>query len=790
MDKVHDTVVVMGRCADLMRVNASVGYKENGLQLPSYQMPTGFPRREDPPERLVCAPGSIMSKPSMLLTGLEELAGSANTPLGVKLLEKLKGGATAIFAVSGNGKTRLAYELLAKTYGFYFSYVPRSDAKIVEDQGSSDFSDAINGIFSDAINGIFSEAVDADAAVHPRIWALVACRAAMFLRLMELTKNSMTPYQWLLVQLFPKAMLGDDVFRDLFEAVKQTTLGVATSLISKCGRKVPRGTRMLCFVDEAQHLATLCQGTFEGNVTDPKRRPLLSPVASAFFQAAGGQGRLHHPVFCGTGLSMEAVLKSLRSKVTQVGSNSKVTDLAILDEGGVERYLGKYVDWELITNPDVKTLVLGWVRGRPRFAATFFLYWLDEYRNFEVTEEADDLQYFYKYKAGAGLWTEHNNKLLRAIDRFRLELTTLAAPSRRFSNLSLALVPYQLMQGIAERAKATTESIVHTSKLVGEVKTAVAQVALGLSPFMTPTIVELVELGICCLVRDRTNKERITLTEPLMVEAGVACFGLADVAKVMLQWASSSPAALGDAFEVFVSALLPNVLLKDRLCDYMGDAHVAATVPSDFKHSWRLPCSCFGVLVERCAGPSAAEQRARVVAWCDTRRDASCAGLIPPIMDPDTLAGPDHVVDLRLETDRSMGILAGFQDKFRDNADMPGALCTTMPELFYHKKRTTSKPIATKTCEAARGALQRECGVTTTTRTQGFLRIVVIFPAAIGAKDKAISKSGGVNPSEYPSCGVQRSNNFVDLLLVYDANNIGYLISEEDQETLKSLKIK
>ncbi|CAB9518033.1 expressed unknown protein [Seminavis robusta] len=124
-------------------------------------------------------------QPCLLVHDLENPSHKEKTVY--KHIEANKGSCIGLYGTSGVGKTRSTFEYLSHNFGLYFVASTRHDA------GSSDLENLL-------------------------IWfkRLVYVRNVVYAAMNEQLKKKgqpcLTPYQWLLIQLYPEEALGWDLF--------------------------------------------------------------------------------------------------------------------------------------------------------------------------------------------------------------------------------------------------------------------------------------------------------------------------------------------------------------------------------------------------------------------------------------------------------------------------------------------------------------------------------------------------------------------------------------------------
>jgi hypothetical protein len=187
-------------------IGADVGGR---LELPEFDYPASFPRNEGAGAVTLRGRPGERNSPNMLLAGLERddplvLSGEL---LG-RVLSGMDEALCMMFGVSGAGKTRLICEALSQRFGLLLVVSQPGEASL--NPSSADVTTAVTEM---------SKAVDKEGSIERRqfivddgIAAVLLARVLVLERLLEETNNKLTPYQWLLAQMYPVQLLGVDLF--------------------------------------------------------------------------------------------------------------------------------------------------------------------------------------------------------------------------------------------------------------------------------------------------------------------------------------------------------------------------------------------------------------------------------------------------------------------------------------------------------------------------------------------------------------------------------------------------
>eukprot|EP00978_Attheya_sp_CCMP212_P032160 scaffold124113_cov55-Attheya_sp.AAC.1 len=126
---------------------------------------------------------------------------------------------------------------------------------------------------------------------------------------------------------------------------------------------------MSCFVDEAQMLLTKLDGYFLSKDGVEERSAYSAFVKGLHVLAI--KGIVQFPCFSGTGLSIDAFGSETKSVMTKPGDHSYTfTGLKTMTADNVIEYMKKFLNLDEV-GMDLVTHVAKWLRGRPRWTATF-----------------------------------------------------------------------------------------------------------------------------------------------------------------------------------------------------------------------------------------------------------------------------------------------------------------------------------------------------------------------------------------------------------------------------------
>jgi hypothetical protein len=114
--------------------------------------------------------------------------------------------------------------------------------------------------------------------IKERVAVLIFVRYLVHRFITERLQRVITPYEWLLYQLYPKQFLGGDVFKKAVAACLldgDVNIETATSALRKVDFELP-----VSFIDEAQHLLTEHRPYFL-STDGTKRRSAFSALLKA-----------------------------------------------------------------------------------------------------------------------------------------------------------------------------------------------------------------------------------------------------------------------------------------------------------------------------------------------------------------------------------------------------------------------------------------------------------------------------------------------------------------------------
>lgn len=501
-------------------------------------------------------------------------------------------------------------------------------------------------------------------SVQNRLYSMVRVRQTVFNFIDKVLKSSrngqgLSPYEWLLLQLYPIDFLGRDIFRDLLREC---------FFAGGC-KKMAEGfeTAQSCFVDEAQMLSDMMTDFFLSSKGDQKRSLYSAVVKGLSFLAISGF--ISYPCFSGTGLSLEICAAESKSVMSKPKTHQDfLAGLEPMSAVDVIEYMKSFLCLDSVGNDLVKH-VAEWLRGRPRWTASFL-------ETFLVRKNKAS------QRAPRGKFEDAELPLVKAL---YLYIDVLTLPG----NTANTLHSWSMADGTSAYDAIDRIFLLKDRKVKGveayELQHAVHRATFeftlsGQASLLENAAMELVENGVAavrriCKINDgKTTHIEAIIDEPLIIQAGVNYFGLERSATERFA-SAKSPADKGTAFEQFI---LPSI--QKNFCHVL-EMQLPSDTPDAALDGFDVPkWSCYGVLVL-----DVRDDVAKALAWIQQSMSSRFEGTVAPFCYPDTKFGPDVLFFLRTLTYDFRFVVA--QAKFRNEADQLHALRTITPELFYHQNR-------------------------------------------------------------------------------------------------------
>ena len=603
--------------------------------------------------------------PMLLLHGLEnEQHKDTKVYNHIRTQEKI--GTTVLYGTSGTGKTRAALEYLSHNKGFYLL-----GGDFTRNPGSRDLVRMLRGVGNTAQINTAEGGINSVVNLTTVFWRY---RILLYIRyaihnLLEQKLGDLSPKEWLLYQLFPEDFLDEDLFRDVLQmCIKEE--GLITESTAEDAREAIQGEWSV-FIDESQRLLEK-PGYFLS--TDGKQaRSNFSAVIKAAYKDDEliSNSELNFPVFLGTGFSIDELEDEGRSASAKrpTAMEQRVhffSGFELLTPADVEEHLNKFLDLSLLRQ-DVKQHVARWLRGRPRWTATF----LETYVN-RLPKSGREGRTRVREDFSA-----ENLKMLEALDRFLAVMTLDSVAAERRASWSAG----------PASAYASVDRLMTLDNHEEERKdfeTAVFCFAVGKrhTIFRQEPSKKLIEAAVAAVVVKDSDGRYVEaiLDEPIIVKAGLNHFCLSNYLRDNLLKQENQ--GLGEAFE---RLLLP-VLMQGRHTS-LENHFKKQLEDSDAQQLWRFCVSTkssYGVLsIDVGEGNEACE---KTIDWIRGATNSTIEGQVPPFCYPDTSIGPD-VMYLMWDQSYTDFRACLVQSKFEKNAKKDAALKTLVPDWLYHQSR-------------------------------------------------------------------------------------------------------
>ena len=495
--------------------------------------------------------------------------------------------------------------------------------------------------------------------VKTRLQLLLFIRSMVFLAVKE-DNNDLKPYEWLMLQLYPDHYFGSDIFYEVFRRCRDF---ITTSTMNALFMDHQHAWAAI-FVDEAQVLLNDERGFFLGTKGD--KRSSFSGIFEGLLQtriSVSKPSKFPFPIFSGTGMSMQGLEKEKTSGSAKfscaVPEKSAFINFLPLTRTQVEDYLSTFLQLENV-DENVRRHVTSWLRGRPRWAATF----VEEY--LVRTDKS------YKEPTKAEFTGDHA-ALIQAIDRYIHDMTSKLSDRRK---------PWQGGNRTAcsafEEFDAENKNRKHRRSL-NEIERAIYKYAFGMKPDLLKEDAKiLIMTGVAAVHVQETNLHTKSVVayidEPLMVEAGVRYYGVDELLLSHLEMQEDG--GMSDGYQKLcirplqehLSEKLVALFPDDRFCDF--------SVPLR---------SAYGVIAKSCEGQTT-EKVKLTMEWLEAAKSAKLEGSVPPFCLPDELFGPDLVCLMWNKTHKEYRVVL-CQSKYCMVQSQPKALGTLVPNWLYHRNR-------------------------------------------------------------------------------------------------------
>lgn len=602
---------------------------------------------------------------------------------------------SGLYGTSGAGKTRAIYEYLSHNFGFYFvantnndpgskdlgrlvtmfsqfnSYSTLESLTYVDESQSQEIENLAKKREQRSVNNYFK--MDRCVSI------LIHVRTVIFEAIKKLNPG-LTPFDWLVIQLYPKKTMKNDLFSFVFAKCyvhaleRPEDMSALTNLSEKYDVNDNENgwPWSVMVVDEAQALANKLTDFFLcGKVA--KQRTAFSAVLKGMVNALEIIGtETGYPLVAGTGMQIEHIkeasdsITAKRPHTLRENRRTIFQTFKPLDADGVKIYLNDFLSWNTEQHvgdgqtPDDCVLdhVAKWLRGRPRWAASFLeLYLVHEYDK--------------GYIGTRGSFSPEGGRLIQALDRFLLNYTTgMIDDVYKGDDNSGKRGSFEPPQGTAFSTFSLAKNKVRY-EVMRELESAIFKFAVGgKAAYVNADVAGLIEVGVAALSHDKDHRGAV-LDEPIMIQGGINYFSMEKLAKSNMT--NQEEGGLGDAFE---KIMLPAIQRKfpEILKSQLGDTVVSLD-------GYAVSCrSSYGVLAVQCKTPS------ETIQWIDEAANSTFEGQVVPFCYPDAAFGPDLIFMLR-NTLYCCCVFAISQAKYRNDIKQLEALRTIAPFLLYHQSR-------------------------------------------------------------------------------------------------------
>ncbi|KZV95474.1 hypothetical protein EXIGLDRAFT_834298 [Exidia glandulosa HHB12029] len=338
---------------------------------------------------------------------LETLDDELNTNFRVRIRNILKSNShRALTDVSGAGKTRMLFEILAKNWGFYFTGATDT---VKNPYGSSDVQVAVDSLAGASLpdgtrftwklrlnrdDKTISSYAEQDAAANWKIGEAVFSRLLLarilifdiFRARCSSFSDNRGPLLWLLFQV--AAGCHGDMFTTLFRSLETIGVGDIKQQIKDRMKRWPENLVPRVAVDEVQVLVTsdsACRQAFSSSAIQDKRGGpdyhLPRPVHKSFvqtiwryFQENSSTTRL---LFAGTRFCYEEARDALSGDAKGFEMHKFPVSSGLFDAEEIKTYMAHFLTRRVVDeiDADVFADVVFWLGGRHRFIA-YMVQWI------------------------------------------------------------------------------------------------------------------------------------------------------------------------------------------------------------------------------------------------------------------------------------------------------------------------------------------------------------------------------------------------------------------------------
>jgi hypothetical protein len=670
----------------------------------------------------------------------------------IKSLEDMGIGTDCVvlLAPSGAGKTRKLFRLLIKRYGLYISY-KRADDKNYGSEALYRIIALLEGITNMRSDITALEEPDqddlylwrrevAEMGVLCVIYAYIVVFLVWFRTLTGKdpapdVQNAPTPMQWLLLQLFPKIYLEEDLFAEIAVGLFNRCYDVGrlnrfdrdfsrelSHGIVVCTRLIrPAFKPRLCVViDEAQMLSKgILKKAFRSIRNSNSLRPLLSPFLHAINSTTGG-----YPIIAGTGLTLLEEFESVES-VYMVQDNYIYITFPSFEEITVRWYIDTFL---VCADQDKMEEAVKWLKGRPRATFEFVV----EALKGNGTKLNDLLNSFVQYmtcvpssritnpltpgQAIDRLWRAKKPELGLPMKNTKTDQTSTKATitetqtmyhflkytfllscgretntltGKKILKYGLGFVVNEIISGPASETTTASSSSgsAPANTTTGSSSSSPQPAKRGRKAKKVPIAPKNLEILEAPEVLPEVPLE--VRPEPLLLEAAIIVREKGNFLDHFLS-EESTPSGKGFAFESVAAFTFMRYFSNMPLEENPLLSGIKDKIPDGFKGRWIPFSKKFGMYApsrrygDNVNGVSPENQL--FFEWfdnCMNLGESKCTGML----FPSNLAGPDTCMAFYREDDPTKVLFVVKQTKFAQNFDYNDAIATIDPKMFFVKKR-------------------------------------------------------------------------------------------------------
>ena len=497
----------------------------------------------------------------------------------------------------------------------------------------------------------------------------------------DVLKREMTPYEWLLYQLYPKKFLGrEDLFLDAVECILVNHQAVMTMKHLNPTQFRGKNTTWSVFLDEAQDLISHPQRSGMNHFQSSNgkcRRSSFSAIVDGFSRQAdpdrAGQ-QLYYPVFSGTGLEFDQFQEEARSIAAKglqlrnlTTSDIVFGDFQVLTADDTKKYLKKFLNLSDVSE-SVIAHISEWLRGRPRWVASF----IEVY----VSRGGIDNFHLPGIKANSS-----DLAMMEALDRYLKVMTAKFDDTKRRRTWNAGeKSAYTLFRKTVKRGNSDDSDEQTGPQVYFDLLQAVGKFAGGNKShvFADAKAQFLIEKGIST-VRVISDNGSITgsFDEPIINEAGMNYFGLDKHLRNNI--VNQEDGGLGQAVE---KLLLMGMMKSKETFRAFLQSHLKEDA-EDLKSFLPPTKTAYGVLCVETG-----TDIGKILKWIKDSMNAEFEGQVPPFCLPDTSVGPDVVCLLRHALSYRDFRSCMIQSKFvSDKPNQMKAILTLVSDLLYHQNR-------------------------------------------------------------------------------------------------------